>query len=616
MLTLSQMDITAGRPDKNLKQMLVDLRIAADRGSDLHVFNEMAIPGYMIGDEWENDSFVHECEDMNHEVVAATREHAMAAIWGNVSTDPARRNEDGRLRKYNAAFVARNGVLVPNGVSEGRVIKTLMPNYRQFDDKRHFTSLKDLILEEEGTLQNAARHYQPFDLVVDGVVRRVGVIICEDMWDDDYLLKPVEMLRENGADMIVNISTSPYGIGKQAKRDRLLVRQSKGIDLIYANNAGIQDNSKNLYLFDGASPVYRDGRKTFQAPSFTPGVFEVVGGVGLAASENMSELDKIESALTCGIREYMARSGQQKFVIGLSGGIDSALVATLAVRALGPKNVIGVNMPSRHNSDTTKDLARDLAAELGIEYHVVPIEESVEHTRRQLRSIDIDISGLMDENIQARDRGSRLLMAIASQSGHILSNNGNKLEMATGYASIAGDLDGALAVIADLYKTQVFALSRSMARKYGIGTLDRICDIPPSAELAANQKDPFFFEYHDRLMYQFLEMRRDPEAILAAYDEGTIGTLLDSWTYDVGPEYALTKPIVGPDGYFPTVEAWISDVERIWRLFKGPSAIKGKYVPTIVSVSRRPLGYDLRRAESGVYFTRAYARRKQELLAA
>jgi NAD+ synthase (glutamine-hydrolysing) len=554
MLTLSQMDVAAGRPDKNLKRMLLDLRIAEDRGSDLHVFNEMAVPGYMIGDEWENESFVRECEDMNADIVAATRGSAMNVIWGNVATDADRRNEDGRLRKYNAAYVARDGLLVPNGVSDGRVIKTLMPNYRQFDDKRHFTSLRDVILEEEGTLENAARRYRPFDMTIAGVSRRVGVIICEDMWDDDYLLKPVKMLVANGADMIVNISASPYGIGKEAKRDRLLMRQSEGIDLVYANNTGVQENSKNLYLFDGASPAYRDGRKVYQAPSFASGVFEVTGeGSVEATNENVSELDRIETALVHGVREYMARSGQKKLVIGLSGGVDSALVAALAVRALGAQNVIGVNMPSKHNSDTTKDLARELADELGIEYGVVPIQESVDHTKRQLAEImGIAAEGLMDENIQARDRGSRVLSAVASLPGHILSNNGNKLEMATGYASIAGDLNGALAVIGDLYKTQVFALSRSMARKYGIRTLDRICDIPPSAELSADQSvdegkgDPFVFEYHDRLMYQFIEMRRDPQDILAAYRDGKLETLLNSWAYDVGPEYAMKKPIIGP----------------------------------------------------------------------
>ena len=174
-------------------------------------------------------------------------------------------------------------------------------------------------------------------------------------------------------------------------------------------------------------------------------------------------MEKIEKALISGIREYVRGSGQEKLVIGLSGGIDSALVAALAVKAIGAENVVAVNMPSVYNSETTKNLAFQLAKELGIEYRVIPIQESIDLTKRQLgEAMGIRIEGLMEENVQARDRGSRILSAVASQPGHILSNNGNKLEMATGYATIAGDLDGALAVIGDLYKTQVFALSRLM----------------------------------------------------------------------------------------------------------------------------------------------------------
>ncbi len=288
-----------------------------------------------------------------------------------------------------------------------------------------------------------------------------------------------------------------------------------------------------------------------------------------------TELKKIENALVYGIQEYMRSSGQKKLVIGLSGGVDSALVAMLAVRAIGAENIIAVNMPSVYNSDTTKDLAKDLAQELGIEYHIIPIQESVDYTKGQIQDIlGIKVEGLMEENIQARDRGSRVLMAVSAQPGCILTNNGNKLEMATGYASIAGDLNGAIAPIADLYKTQIFSLSRQMAKEYNIPTLAKICDIPPSAELSKDQAveegkgDPFFFPYHDRLMYQFLEMRKDPKDILEAYETGKLEELLNSWTYGLESEYDLEKPIIGENGYFPTVEAWITDVERIWKLFR------------------------------------------------
>lgn len=148
MITLSQINIEAGRPDRNLDTLLQDIRIAQDKGSDLHIATELVIPGYLVGDEWENESFVHECENMNQEIIDATKGSSMSVIWGNILTDSTKVNEDGRIRKYNAAFVARNGILVPNRTGASAVIKTLMPNYREFDDKRHFTSLKDVMFEE------------------------------------------------------------------------------------------------------------------------------------------------------------------------------------------------------------------------------------------------------------------------------------------------------------------------------------------------------------------------------------------------------------------------------------------------------------------------------------
>lgn len=236
---------------------------------------------------------------MNQEIIEATRNSAMIVIWGNILTDPSKVNEDGRIRKYNAAFVAKNGVLVPNEALGNNVfaIKTNMPKYRYFDDERHFTSLKDLAFEEGADINTIDRYYRVIDMTINGVRRKVGVIICEDMWDDDYPIKPVQILKKKGVDMIINLSASPFGIGKSGKRDRLLARQSKSIDLVYTNRVGAENNSKNEYVYDGASVVFRDGKKIFQAPSFQEGVFEVqentplpsplLGGEGTKSEENL-----------------------------------------------------------------------------------------------------------------------------------------------------------------------------------------------------------------------------------------------------------------------------------------------------------------------------------------
>jgi NAD+ synthase (glutamine-hydrolysing) len=605
MISIAQMYVHAGQPEKNLATMKESIRQAKEQGSELVVFPELALPGYMLGDEWENESFVGECEDMNHEIIDATREHAMAAIWGNVKTDPTRVNEDGRLRKYNAAWVAQNGILVPGGQWDGSTVKTLMPNYREFRDKRHFTSLRDVAFEEGKSIREMGEYYQPFELLMDGVKRKVGVIICEDMWDDDYAVKPVKLLRQNGADKIVNISASPYGIGKQGKRDRLLARQSEGIDLIYANHVWVQNNGKNIFVFDGASPVYRDGKKVFQSPSFREWVFPVDETI----TNGESEIEKISTALITGFRDFMKSIGQTKVVIWLSGWVDSALVAMITVLAMGKENVITLNMPSEYNSETTKSLAREFASELGIEYQSISIQKSVENTRNQIEeTFGVSTAGLISENIQARDRGARLLAWVAASLGAVFTNNGNKTEVAQGYATLYGDVNGSIAPIADLYKTQVFELTRYLAKKYGISTLEKIAGITPSAELSFDQSvdegkwDPFIFEYHDKLLYQLIEMRQDPADILEALKQWNLDRMIDA-----------PKAIIGTDGYFPTNEAFIADLERIWKNYK-LSFFKRIQAPPILTVSRRAFGYDLEEAQNGVYFSRRYRELSKILL--
>ena len=206
-IVLEQMEVKAGNPEANLARILEGIARAKANGKELVVFPEMAVPGYLLGDEWENDAFVRECADMNAEIMAAT--DGVAAIWGNVAIDASAKGEDGRVRKYNAAFVAQNGAMVSNGVFDGRTVKSLMPKYREFDDERHFFSLPKLAFERGVSPESLL---EPFELVIAGVRRRVGVVICEDMWDEDYAFKPVGVLKGKGVDAIVNLSASPFGL--------------------------------------------------------------------------------------------------------------------------------------------------------------------------------------------------------------------------------------------------------------------------------------------------------------------------------------------------------------------------------------------------------------------
>ncbi len=604
------MDVVPGNPERNLKTGLERIARARDAGNELIVLPEMFLSGYLLGDEWENAAFMREVADMNGEIRAAT--DGIAAVWGNVAIDPTKRGEDGRLRKYNAAFVAQNGLSVSNGVFDGCTIKALMPKYREFDDERHFYSLLKLAYERGVPPESLL---EPFELVIGGIKRRVGIIICEDMWDEDYAFKPVSILKSKGADMIVNVSASPFGLGKSAKRDRLLAEHSKGTTFFYANNVGVQNNGKNVFLFDGGSSVWKNGEKIGMAEPFSDSDVSAASGVpeNWGSSEAWGNMREIETALVTAIRTSMERAGKKKLVIGLSGGIDSAVVATLAVRALGPENVIAVNMPSEFNSDTTKGLAAELAANLGIRYESVPIQASVEATKAQLESVfdrpldkDPEKSRMNFENLQARDRGGRVLAGVASMFDAVFTNNGNKTEFALGYATLYGDVNGFLAVIGDLYKTQVFALARHLNQALGNVIPEGILTLPPSAELSSAQNvdegkgDPFDYPVVDSILMEFIEFRRDPEELLEDWIDGKIDAV-----------FAKTGRTAAE--IFETPAAFVAEIERLWKLFKN-SYFKRVQAPPIVTVSKRSLGFDLRESQNGAHFTRRYLALKERML--
>lgn len=619
MFTIAQMNVVPGNPEANLEKILSLIEQAKLAGHDGIVFPEMAIPGYLLGDEWENESYVQECTEMNKEIIAATRDR-FTAIWWNVSIDEAKKWDDGRLRKYNSAYVAHDGNLVSNWVFDGMTHKTLMPKYRLFDDERHFHSLSKLAQEEGKKTED---FLELFEILIDNVKRKVGIIICEDMWDTDYPVKPIEILKEKWAEIIINLSTSPFWIGKSTRRKSLMARHSQGVEFLYTNAIGTQNNGKNVFLFDGWSAIYRDWKEIIQAEDFTEGLLsekdftrhcEERSNLPQQLSAQSStienqELDTILSWLITGFRAAFEATKAKKFVIGLSGGIDSALVTALAVLALGKDKVLAINMPSEYNSETTKNLAKTMATNLGIDYQIIGIQESIELTKSQIENtLGLTPSDFVMENIQARDRGSRILAGVAATVGWVFSNNGNKSETAVGYATLYGDVNGFLAPIADLYKTQIYELCRHINAKYGDIIPEKMLTIVPSAELGKNQNvdewkwDPLQYEYHDKLFYQLIEMRRDPDYILEKFTEGILESTM--W---------LKNPIIW--SFFPTKEAFIHDLERIYSLLK-INFFKRVQCPPILTVSKRAFGYDLREAQNGVYYTRKYRNLKKSLLAA
>lgn len=362
------------------------------------------------------------------------------------------------------------------------------------------------------------------------------------MWDHDYRDKPIDILRKDGAEIMINLSSSPFGIDKARVRDAYLARQSKDLKQFwYVNNIGRGGNGKNEHVFDGSSLLFEDGQKKIQAPTFEEGVFDASAGIAAAPTKGKEIFDAEISA----IRQRWESIGKPKIVIGLSGGIDSAIVAALHVKAIGAKNVIGVNMPTAFNGPELKGAACDLATKLGITYHVIPLGERITILRDQVENIlqmPGSLNGVPFENMQARDRSTSILAAVAAAYRGVYTCNGNKSEVFAGYATLDGDARGYMAPIADLYKTQVRSLAYYLNQVFGIIIPMKTLTVAASAELSDDQSlgkkrinespfrgeggDPFVYEYHDALFYQIWDMNTEPVDILRDYQDGTLAAKL------------------------------------------------------------------------------------------
>ncbi len=459
----------------NTAKILEWARRAESEKSDLIIFPEMSLCGYPVWDLANHPDFTLASDEAVKKIASETKSLNLSIVIGGIdsvkSSVISRQSLGARNKVANALFWIENGKVLLT------YHKRLLPTYDVF--------LEDIFFEPG---KKAG--------VVKSRLGKIGVMICEDLWDDSYDLKPLADLKKAKPDFVINISASPYYAGVRARRDELLARQSKKykLPIIYVNQTGAQDD----LIFDGASMVYdKTGKNVFQAPAFEEGVFHFqFGGKPVRGTRPLKESAEMYTALVLGVRDYFRKNGFKKAVIGLSGGIDSALVAAIAVDALGADAVRGITMPSQYSSEGSWKDSMELAKNLGIQCRVYPIQEKFDFILKQYReqkrrygdSVPADGTlGLAVENLQARLRGLEL-MFISNDDGSLVLTTGNKSELAMGYCTLYGDMCGGLAVLGDVYKTQVYALCRYRnAVKHVIP--EAILTKAPSAELRPNQKD-------------------------------------------------------------------------------------------------------------------------------
>lgn len=466
-IALAQQNPTVGALDRNAEAFL---RLAAEakaQGAALIVSPELVLTGYPPLDLLERRAFVDAAERSLVSVRDALPE-GIVAVVGNIRRRPA--SAVGK-RLANAA------VVLSRGKELGSAEKALLPVYDVFDEARYFEPAERQSLRP---------------LPVLG--RRLGITICEDLWNDaelfperPYPVDPVAELRQAGADLILNLASSPWSLKKQAVRRRLVSHAAKkhGVPVLMCNQVGGNDG----LLFDGASLAYAPGGPLAMGPSFSEALLIVDTEASLMAPLPAADpVAELVSALTLGIRDFFGKCGVKKAVIGLSGGIDSAVVAALAVRALGKDNVTGLSLPARYSSEGSISDARELAQNLGIHFEIIPIEPMF---TAFLAGLAPAFAGkgpdVTEENLQSRLRGVTV-MAYSNKHGGMVLTTGNKSECAMGYATLYGDTTGGLAPIADLYKHQVYAVARWLNAERPTIPLASI-EKAPSAELRPNQKD-------------------------------------------------------------------------------------------------------------------------------
>ena len=559
-ITGAQLSFTVGAIQENKSKILNTLEEAEKINSDIVVFPELCVTGYPPEDLLLRESFVGK----NFAVLEEIAEFSgrTSGVIGFVDRSLEEQTMDNVDRNItNAAAIVQNGDV------KGIYHKCYLPNYSVFDEARYFA---------KGTKPEEIFWYEDI---------AVGINICEDIWINNG---PAEEQVKKGASLIININASPFDINKTESRKVNVRDKAKKlkVPILYLNMVGGQDE----LVFDGGSfLVDADGNIIYEAEQFSEEIFSFdleleIKNVKsenklivnekksdlppLKTSDSLSELESMYAALKMGLSDYVEKNNFKKVLVGLSGGIDSALTATIAVDALTSDNVIGVAMPSKFNPKSSLEDAKELADNLNIELKTVNIEETAEKFRNLLKdNIDDDLKSVVDENIQSRIRGN-ILMGLSNQLGAMVVSTGNKSEMAVGYSTLYGDLVGGFALLKDVYKTEVYKLSdyRNSISKV---IPQNIIEKKPSAELSEDQYDSDSlpeYDLLDKILKMYIELDYSSEKIINSdIDKEVVFDILEKIDRNeykrkqVAPGVKLTSRAFGKDRRMPITNTYIRD---------------------------------------------------------
>jgi NAD+ synthase (glutamine-hydrolysing) len=504
-IAVAQLNYHIGNFVANTTKIIDYIQRSKEQGADLVVFSELSVTGYYPHDLLERKEFI----ERSLQAIDQIAEHCsgIAAIVGGPSINPEQRGKN----LFNSAFFMYDGAV------KHIVNKSLLPTYDIFDEYRHFEPNK---------------YFSVFNFCG----KKMAITICEDLWDDQetqndfgreqlYQLSPLKELSALKPDLVINISASPFSYNQENWRKNILAKNAikYHLPILYVNQVGAQTE----LIFDGGSiwldrnGVIREELNYFKEDYR---IIDTDAPSGMLQPKT-STIEKIYNALVLGIHDYFSKMGFKKATLGLSGGIDSAIVLVLAVAALGRENVRVLLMPSRYSSDHSVDDALQLARNLGVQHDIIPIQPMVNSFDKSLTNLfeklPVDIT---EENIQARTRGI-LLMAISNKFGHILLNTTNKSESAVGYGTLYGDMNGGLSVLGDVYKTDIFKMARWINREREIIPENTIIK-PPSAELRPDQKDSDSlpdYQILDQILFDYIELNLSPKEIIAkGFDEATV----------------------------------------------------------------------------------------------